>query len=154
MSGGKCPENPYQGFYQKTGQCWLDAVSMALIFGGDTSDTIITQITDHSIDPNFLENIFKQKRTVPYNIVTIKNRDLFRKHVKIYIENIGKRLIQTLQNTEESHTPLLQVIEPEEGVKPFMQTTAHPPPLTAPEQNAMSPLAMGGEPKQSQSTQG
>jgi rhamnogalacturonyl hydrolase YesR len=59
MSGERCPENSYQGFFQKTNQCWLDTVTMALIFGGETSDTIITQITKNNIALNFLENIFK-----------------------------------------------------------------------------------------------
>ena len=106
MSGGRCPENPYQGFYQKTGQCWLDAVSMALIFGGDTSDTIITQITqitEPSLVPIFLDNVYRQNKTLPFNITTLDNRDLFRECLKIYMENISKRLIQTLQNTEESY---------------------------------------------------
>ena len=65
--------------------------------------TQITQITEPSLVPIFLDNVYRQNKTLPFNITTYENRDLFRECLKIYMENISKRLIQTLQNTEESY---------------------------------------------------
>ena len=71
MFGGRCPENPYHGFYQKTGQCLIDAVSMALIYGGKTSDSIINIITQRQ--PNYIET---RMRTHPYMIpINIESDD-------------------------------------------------------------------------------
>jgi len=118
LSGGKCPENQYQGFFQKTGQCWLDAISMVLIYGGRTSNTIIqgilayepssygSKLKDDKLilvrNPGLIERkIEENKEMIPINIEEADYKD-FIKFGERYLYNLQARLKQTFQNTAEN----------------------------------------------------
>ena len=111
LSGGKCPENNYQGFIQKIGQCWIDSTSMALIYGGRTSNDIIHLITkgikpDNSEDPepNYTEYIkYRMRDHADMIPINIEERDYpdFISEANVFLKNIKARLTRTIQNTKE-----------------------------------------------------
>ena len=100
LVGGYCPKNLSQGFFQKTGQCWIDGTQMALIFGGSTSNHIIKSILEYT--PDILDaKIRAGGNMMPINFeqteeelrFLIDNSYTFISHLKI-------RLIQILKKTQ------------------------------------------------------
>ena len=103
MIGGKCPDNEFKGFHQKSGQCWIDSTVMVLIYGGDTSDIIIKGIMES--DENLVENKIRTNlKMLPINVEK-ENYEDFIQFGKNYVQNLKDRLVQTLYLPQKDREP-------------------------------------------------
>jgi len=104
LYGGKCPENKAQGFYQKTGQCWLDSIQMALLHGGTNSNLImmglLTANNDDMLQNTLIYNkIINNNKMIPINIGGF-DYGRFITNGTAYLKNIKTRLKYNLIKVE------------------------------------------------------